>query len=182
MFLRAFSISLVALTTLVAGCSDVTDTSFSARNAQVELDLHSLMRSQSNELLSMAQKLDVSSKQGFTSPRKLSRSLNDAVMQMDQIHMNLPSLLAAQDVEIADLRQQVREGVMAKSVLETRTQAIDVYRKGLLGSLDASAARAKSTFNALAATNRHDLSNQTDQASGLSRDLQAARTMIYMQL
>ena len=96
--------------------------------------------------------------------------------------MNLPSLLAAQDVEIADLRQQVTDGALDKATLKARTKDIATYRKALLGSLNAIAARAGSTVQALNGSGRNDLMQLSGPAQDLSRDLEAVRTMIEMQL
>ena len=98
--------------------------------------------------------------------------------------MNLPSLLAAQDVEIADLRQQVTDGALDKATLKARTKDIATYRKALLGSLNAIAARAGSTVQALngSGPGRDDLMQLSGPAQDLSRDLEAVRTMIEMQL
>jgi len=176
------SVIFVALCSLAAGCSPATEPTFSARNVQVELDLHSLVRLQSNELLGMMQDLEAARKANFRSPRKLERALTDGIAQMDQIHMNLPSLLAAQDVEIADLRQDVKKGLASKAILNTRSDEIERFRRALLGSLKASAARTDITLNALSDPQHQTLSDQRQQTIGLARDLSDARSMIELQL
>lgn len=170
---------LIAAAGIVSGCVATDDIEFSARNAQVELDLHSFVRGQSNELLEKTQNLLSSAQRGAMSPRKMGRNLESTVNLMDQIHMNLPSLLADQDVEIADMRQQVRDGSLNKAVLKQRSNDIQTYRKALLASLNASAVRAASTVEVLKLSGNQEL---TSPAHDLSRDLHAARTMIEMQL
>ena len=172
----------IAVTGLVAGCVTQDEASFSARNAQVEIDLRSYVRGQSNELLELTERLLSTSQKSKTSSRKMGRTLDETITLMNQIHMNLPSLLAAQDVEIADLRQQVTNGALDKATLKTRTNDIATYRKALLRSLNASAARAGSTVQALNGLGRDDLMQLSGIAQDLSRDLEAVRTMIEMQL
>ena len=121
----------------------------------------------------------------FASSKRLNRDLEETVTHMDQLHMNLPALLAAQDVELAELREGVLKGAIEKAALKSRGQDIQTYRKALLGSLDASAARANlaaQKLTAIHSTGRSDLGEQTQTANGLARDLKAARTMIEMQL
>jgi hypothetical protein len=175
----------LGLAVVVGGCSHTSEATFATRNAQVELDLHSLVRSQSNELLMMTKNLESHATSEFSSIKKLDRDLEMSTTQMDQIHMNLPSLLADQDVEIAELRQDVSNGLATKDHLNQRMQAIQTYRKALLSSLDASATRASATFNALSsaqATRHGNLTVQKHRTQDLARDLKDARTMIAMQL
>jgi hypothetical protein len=143
------------------------------------------VRGQSNDLLSLTQNLETRAKRNFTSPQKLDRDLERAVTHMDQLHMNLPALLAAQDVEIAELREMLSNDAISKSALKGRAQEIQTYRKGLLGSLNASVARATLTSQALLnaqSSGRAELGRQTRTAQDLTRDVKAARTMIEMQL
>lgn len=166
------------LTSFIVGCVQPAETSFAARNDQVELDLHSLVRGQSNALLSMTLALEKSAAKGFSSPRKLGETLVDSIDQMDQIQINLPSLLADQDVEIADLRQDPAN----KSTLKARYKAMRDYRGALIQSLGASQTRAQQTVKALQASGRADLIPHLRDAQILSRDLNAARVMIQMQM
>ena len=152
------------------------------KNKIVELDLHSLVRGQSNELLSMTEALQKNASRSFSSPGKLSETLEESIVQMDQIHMNLPTLLADQDVEIAAMRQAVADKTTSKSVLKARYEAMRAYRTALIQSLDSSAARTTQTLRALQASERSDLMPLMQDAKILSRDLNAARTMIQMQM
>jgi hypothetical protein len=175
----------LGLAVVVGGCSNTSEATFATRNAQVELDLHSLVRSQSNELLMMTQSLEGRATSGLSSVKKLDRDLEMSTTQMDQIHMNLPSLLADQDVEIAELRQDVSNGLASRAELKQRMKAIHTYRKALMTSLDASATRAAATFNALSSgqlTRHGNLTVQKHRTQDLARDLKDARTMIAMQL
>lgn len=170
-----------------AACSGVSEPSFATRNAEanLDIDLQDLVRAQSNELLALTQDLEGHTKRGFTSSKRLERDLEDTVTHMDQLHLNLPALLAAQDVELAELRAGIVNGTAQKSTFKARTQGIQTYRKALLGSLDASASRANVAAQTLAnalRTGRTDLGRQSHTAHGLARDLKAARTMIEMQL
>ncbi len=173
---------LIGLTGVLAGCSSSGDATFATRNAQVEFDLYSFVRGQSNDLLDITQDLQIAVKKSNPSPRKLDRDLENSVTLMDQIHMNLPSLLAAQDVEIAELRQKVADGTIDKTILKARTSDMQTYRKALLASLDASASHAAFTVDALIGSTNPDLMQLSNPAKALSRDLRAARTMIQMQL
>ena len=178
---------LIGALGLVAGCSSMSEPSFATRNAEanLDLDLQSLVRAQSNDLLSLTQDLESYGKRGFTSAKRLTRDLEKTVIHMDQLHMNLPALLAAQDVELAELRDGVSNGIAQKSTLKARGQEIQTYRKALLGSLNASAVRANSTAQQLTATldgGRTDLQPQAQAAHSLARDLDSARSMIEMQL
>lgn len=165
-----------------AGCAQPTQVEFAARNATSDFDLHSLVRAQSNELLDMAVDLETSAKRDFPAPKRLNRALSEAVVHSDQMALNLPSLLAAQDVELAEMRAQVLEGTLSKDELSARERAIQTYRKGLIGSLDASAKRTAFTAQQLQTSTRPNLGNQAQIAQDLARDLQNARTMIAMQL
>ena len=179
MFRRITCALFLGFAGFIGGCSETSDTHFSTRNAQEELDLHSAVRGQSNELLGMTQQLQVFAKQGFASPKKLTRELDDTASQIDQIQMNIPTLLAAQDVEIEDLRQQVRNGTASKDALKLRAMQVSTYRTALLASLNASAARTASTLNALKTTK---LNNQRLRMHALDSDLKAVRSMIELQL
>ena len=178
---------LLGFSGLVAGCTGVTEPSFAMRNAEANLDydLQSLVRTQSNDVLALTQALEAHALRDFAVDKKLSRDLEETATHMDQLHMDLPSLLAAQDVELAELREGIANGTIQKATLKSRAQSIQTYRKALLGSLNASASRATaaaqklmSAFNA----GRSDLATHSNTANGLSRDLSAARTMIEMQL
>lgn len=163
----------------IGGCSDTSDAVFSTRNAHEELDLHSTVRGQSNALLNMTDELYTLAQRNQVSPKKLDRELDSAASQVDQMQMNLPTLLAAQDVEIADLRQQVSTGASTKSALADRTQRITVYRKALLASIKASKVRTGSALNAMQAKPQTD---QTQRIQALDADLGDMRSMIEMQL
>lgn len=179
--MRIFSAALlIGCAFLTAGCVSAPDATFSARNAQVDIDLHSIVRGQSNDLLSIALDLEALTLEGFASPKKLSKRLAKATLQMDQVDMNLPSLLATQDVELAELWQGVASGTTQPALLKQRTAEITAYRKALIGSLNASGSRITMTSNALAA--RGDLAVQSGDAHSLKQDLNAARIMIEMQL
>ena len=171
---------LLGLSSLVTGCVSSVEPTFASRNARADLDLRSIVRTQSNDLLSMTVDLETHAKGNFRSAKKLARDLEETVTHMDQLHMNLPALLAQQDVEIAELRDRVRNGTVQKADMQARAQAIQTYRKSLIGSLSASAARANITVNGL--KGRSDLAPQARTAHDLARDLRAARTMIEMQL
>ncbi|MGH1576134.1 hypothetical protein [Planktotalea sp.] len=176
---------LIGLSIIVSGCVSNTEASFASRNAEVELDLHSLVRGQSNDLLSLTQNLETRAAKHFSAPKKLANDLEKTVIHMDQLHLNLPTLLAHQDVELAELRALLAEGAIGKSTLKARAQDIRTYRKALITSLSASESRANLTSNALAAAHqsgRSDLSGHANTAKALSRDVKAARTMIEMQL
>ena len=66
----------IAITGLVAGCVTQDEASFSARNAQVELDLHSYVRGQSNELLELTEGLLSTSQKSKTPSRKMGHTLD----------------------------------------------------------------------------------------------------------
>ncbi len=172
---------------LLAGCSGVSEPSFAMRNAEanLDLDLQSLVRTQSNDLLALTQELESHAKRDFASSKRLDRDLEEAATQMDQLHMNLPALLAAQDVEIAELREGIRQGTVQKTALNARSKSVQSYRKALLGSLIASASRANLTAVGLSEAHqsgRTDLAHHSQTATDIARDLKAARTMIEMQL
>lgn len=171
---------LLGLSFLITGCTSSMEPTFATKNAEADLDLRSIVRTQSNEVLSMTIDLEKHAKGDFRSSKKLSRDLEETVTHMDQLHMNLPALLAQQDVEIAELRDRVTKGTAQKAEMQARVQAIQTYRKSLVGSLSASAARANITANGL--KRRSDLAPQARTAHELARDLRAARTMIEMQL
>lgn len=168
------------LTSFLVGCVQPADVTFAARNDITELKLDSLVRGQANALLSMTQDLETQAKRGFNAPRKLSQTLEDSIAQMDQIQMNLPALLADQDVEIAELRQAVSKKTAQNSELKMRYEAMQNYRNGLLKSLDASAARTALTLRALQGSG--GASAYVQDAKTLSRDLDAARSMIQLQM
>ena len=172
----------LGLSGFLAGCMDPAEPSFAMKNEQVELDLHSLVRGQSNELLAMTTDLKKTASRALASPRKLGQTLEDSIVQMDQLHMNLPTLLADQDVEIAEMRQGVIDKTMSKSALKARYEAMRAYRSALIQSLESSAARTTQTIQALQSSNRADLKPLVQDAHTLSRDLNAARTMIQMQM
>ena len=172
----------LGLSSILAGCGEPTEPSFAMKNEIVELDLHSLVRGQSNELLSMTEALQKNASRSFSSPRKLSETLEESIVQMDQIHMNLPTLLADQDVEIATMRQAVADKTTSKSALKARYEAMRAYRTALIQSLDSSAGRTSQTLRALQASERPDLMPLMQDAKILSLDLNAARTMIQMQM
>ncbi|MGB7318030.1 MAG: hypothetical protein WBC85_08705 [Planktotalea sp.] len=172
---------------LVSGCVGITEPTFATRNAEasLDLDMQSLVRNQSNDLLTLTQALENHAKRDFSSSRSLDRDLEETITHMDQLHMNLPALLAAQDVEVAELRDGVLNGSTQKAALSERIQDVQTYRKSLLGSLNASADRANAAAQKLMSAygaGRVDLGAQTQTAQGLARDLKAARTMIEMQL
>ena len=169
----------LGLAGFIGGCATNSEPSFSTRNAQVELDLHSAVRGQSNELLGMTQQLQTYAKQGFKAPQKLTRELDNTASQIDQIQMNIPTLLAAQDVEISDLRQEVRNGTTSKADLKTRKMQVSIYRTALLASLNASATRTAATLDALRGTR---LNNQKLRMHALENDLKAVRSMIELQM
>lgn len=178
---------LLAFTGAITGCTGMTEPGFATRNAEanLDLDLQSLVRSQSNDLLALTQDLEAHAKRDFSSSKRLNRDLEETVTHMDQLHMNLPALLATQDVELAELREGVDDGDVQKSALSARGKEIQTYRKALLGSLDASAQRVNATAQLLLSTfetGRGDLDPHLRTAQDLARDLKAARTMIEMQL
>ncbi|MEP5155168.1 hypothetical protein [Planktotalea sp.] len=167
---------------LVTGCTGVSEPTFATRNAEanLELDLQSVVRTQSNELLALTQALQAHGVRNFNATKKLNRDLDETAAHMDQLHLNLPALLASQDVELAELRETAN-----KAAVKERVQAIQAYRKALLASLNASAARANETAEKMIAaetTGRQDLKDPSVNAQYLARDLEAARTMIEMQL
>lgn len=173
---------MLGFAALSAGCTQSNQVEFASRNAQSDLDLNGIVRGQSNELLNMAVDLETSAKNNFPAPKRLRRTLNDAIAQSDQVSLNLPSLLAAQDVELADLRAQVSDGTAGKTTLKERESAIQTYRKALIGSLDGSAKRAAYTAQTLQASTQPGLGEQAQIAQDLAQDLKDARTMIAMQL
>ncbi len=172
----------LGLASFLAGCGEPSEPSFAIKNEVVDLNLHSLVRGQSNELLSMTEALHLNASRTFTSPRKLSDALDESIVQMDQIHMNLPTLLADQDVEIAALRQAVANKTESKTALKARYEAMRAYRASLIQSLQSSAARTDQTLQAIQTSGRPDLMPLMQDAKFLSRDLNAARTMIQMQM
>lgn len=179
------SLILLGLSFLISGCTNSPDTTFATRNAEVDFDLQSIVRTQSNDMLSLTSDLKNHAISGFRSAKKLDRDLEKTVIHMDQLHMNLPALLAAQDMELAELRDMINKGMADQNALTLRAQEVQTYRKSLVGSLDASAKRANITAISLEsnyATGRADLASPTHTAQDLVRDLRAARTMIEMQL
>ena len=66
----------IAVTGLVAGCVTQDEASFSARNAQVEIELRSYVRGQSNELLELTEGLLSTSQKSKTSSRKMGHTLD----------------------------------------------------------------------------------------------------------
>mgnify|MGYP000409819608 CR=1 FL=1 len=169
----------LALAGFIGGCAQTPQTSYSTRNTQFDLDLQSTVRGQSNDLLEMTQQLQSFAQKGFLTPQKLTRELETTASQIDQIQMNVPTLLADQDVEIAELRQQVRRGTASDETLKTRAMQVSTYRTALLASLNASATRTASTLHALRSTK---LNNQRLRLRALDQDLGAVRSMIEMQM
>lgn len=179
------SVVLLGLTVLITGCVSGPEATFATRNATADVDLRSIVRTQSNDLLAMTMDLESHTKSNFRASKKLDRDLEETVVHMDQLHMNLPALLAKQDVELAELRDMVSKGTMQKTQMQARTVAIQTYRKSLVASLNASATRVNIAANGLKnalSEGRTDLGYQTRTAHELARDLRAARTMIEMQL
>jgi len=171
---------LVALSAFTAGCAGGPDAGIATRNVQTNFDLQSVVRGQSNELLALSQTLEEFAQAEFVSLRRFDRELTKAVAQMDQVDMNLPSLLAMQDVELAELSQLIADGLAEDSDHSRRAGEIQTYRRALLASLKASGSRVTLTANALRA---HEfLTAQRDLAEDLTRDLNAAQVMIEMQL
>lgn len=178
--MKRFFISMViGSAVLTAGCAQQAEPEFAMRNAQIDADLQSIVRAQSNELLSQVQRLEGQAASNFASTRKLERALEETAQQVDRLQLNLPSLLAAQDVELATLRELIDEGAAEPSALPRKRDEIQAYRKALIASLDASLSRAASTRKALEAT---ALRTQADRAADLTDDLTSARTTIAMQL
>lgn len=182
MIRKMTSAGFLGLASLLAGCGEPSEPSFAMKNEVVELDLHSLVRGQSNELLSMTEALQKSASRTSTSPNKLSDALEESIVQMDQIHMNLPTLLADQDVEMATLRQAVADKTASKSALKVRYEAMRAYRASLIQSLQSSSARTDQTLQAIQTSGRPDLMPLMQDAEILSRELNAARAMIQMQM
>lgn len=179
---RAICGVVLGLSGMATGCTTISEPGFASRNAEADLDfdLQTVVRAQSNDLLALTEALQAHGVRNFSATKKLSRDVDDTASHMDQLHLNLPSLLAAQDVELAELRETA-----SKTALQERMQAIQSYRKALLVSLASSAARANEAAQSLMqahAAGRSELSAPSQNAQDLARDLKAAHTMIEMQL
>jgi hypothetical protein len=179
---RAICGLFLGFSSLITGCTTVSEPTFASRNAEanLDLDLQSIVRSQSNDLLALTEALQAHGARNFSATKKLDRDLDETATHMDQLHLNLPALLASQDVELAELRETA-----SKTTLKERMQAIQAYRKALLVSLTSSASRANDAAQKMMqahASGRTELSTPTQNAQNLARDLKSARTMIEMQL
>lgn len=164
----------------ISGCVSQSEPEFAMRNAvEQDLDLQSIVRGQSNTLLELTLSLEDHAKAGFAAQRRLDKDLDAAIVQLDELHLNLPSLLADQDLALETVRELVSEGALDTSALKAKQSEIQTYRKALLGSLDASATRAALTAQALSKTG---MTAQTRQADRLSGDLKDARSSIALQM
>lgn len=175
-FFLAISASIFVLT---AGCVKQNEPEFAMRNVHDGLDLPSIVRSQSNGLLLLSTDIANDVQQAGFSRRRLVDDLAGLSDQLEQLQLDLPALLASQDVEIASLEQLVRDGAVERSALKQKQRNTIRFRKELIGSLSSTTAQTSDALQLFEARGYPEMATTT---KSLLDDLKATRTIIEMQL
>lgn len=123
----------------------------------------------------------VAKRMQLVSPSALVRSIGKTTDQVAQIEMTLPSLLAAQDIELAELSQKMTRGEITEETYAARADQIRADRSELAQALSVSAAQAHQAHENLKiaeARGQTGLDWHIHATKNLSRDVMSARSTI----
>ena len=119
----------------------------------------------------------------LVSPSALVRSIGKTSDQVAQIEMTLPSLLAAQDIELSDLTKQMEQGAITAATFAARADQIRADRSALSQALMLSAAQARTAYDNLKAAQAQGqagLDWHINATRHLSEDVLSARSTISL--
>lgn len=85
----------------------------------------------------------------IVAPSPLVSGLSDAGRDLTALQRDLPSVLAAQDAELAQMRDQRDTGIITETAYAARLSEIAEHRSRLASALDLSARQARETAKAL---------------------------------
>lgn len=91
----------------------------------------------------------VSKRVEIVAPSPLVSGLSDAGRDLTALQRDLPSVLAAQDAELAQMRDQRDTGIITETAYAKRLSEIAEHRSRLASALDLSARQARETAKAL---------------------------------
>jgi len=117
----------------------------------------------------------------LVSPSDLVRTIGKSTDQVAQIEMSLPSLLAAQDIELAEMTQKLKQGEITEADYAAKADKIRQDRAELAQTLSLSAAQAQTAHNNLkdaAAQGQTGLDWHINATGFLAKDVMSARDTI----